>query len=313
MSPIGAGALPLIAVVGPTGVGKSQITLSLAKAFDGEIINSDSRQIYRHMNIGTAKPAASEMSSVPHHLFDIIDPDQDFSLANYQELALARISEVHGRKHIPFLVGGSGQYVWAVLEGWVIPKVPPDWDYRKKLENIAADGGAEKLYQMLQQADPAAALIIDGRNIRRVIRALEVCHQSNHTFSEQKQKNPPGFHSLVLGLTADRQSLYSRVDSRVDQMIRQGFVNEVQNLLSSKYNPELPSMSSIGYRQISQVIRAELPLADAVNRIKMDTHRFVRHQYAWFRLNDKRICWFDIKSDPIPEIINLVNEFLQGY
>ena len=181
----------MIAIIGPTGVGKSSLAVRLARLFDGEVVNADSRQVYRYMDIGTAKPTPYELAAVTHHLYNIIDPDEDFSLAQYQELAYKAINEIHSRNKIPFLVGGSGQYVWAVLEGWEIPRVPPNPELRDKLEKIANDSGIDELYRQLQEIDPIAAQKIDKRNIRRVIRALEVSLQAKKPFSELGKKYQP--------------------------------------------------------------------------------------------------------------------------
>ncbi len=302
---------PLIAIVGPTGVGKSHLALYLAQKFNGEIINADSLQVFRHMDIGTAKPSAAEMSSVPHHLFDIIKPDEDFSLAQYQSLAFKSIYEVQKKNRLPFLVGGSGQYVWAVLEGWVIPKVPPDLEYRKSLEIAASSNGAEELYLKLQQLDPTAAGKIDKRNVRRVIRALEVISKSNTPISQLQRKESPDFNFLIIGLTADRKFLYQKIDSRVEKMFQQGFLEEVKKLLSLGYDFTLPSMNSIGYKQIGMMLQKQINLDQTVAKIKVDTHRFVRHQYAWFKLDDRRIIWFNIESQIDTEVDQKLDHFLQ--
>lgn len=271
----------------------------------GEIVNADSRQVYRYMDIGTAKPSPEELALVPHHLFDITNPDADFSLAQYQELAYKTIRDIHERDKIPLLVGGSGQYIWAVLEGWEIPRVPPDPELRKQLEKSAGEDGIEALYQRLQEVDPAAVQKIDKRNVRRVIRALEVSLLSNTPFSALRKKRSPGYHSLVIGLTSERSELYRRIDSRVDRMVREGLVAEVLNLQNMGYEMNLPALSSIGYQQIGKLLGGEDNLAEAVRQIKTGTHRFARHQYAWFRLADRRIVWFDIMNDPNPEILQL--------
>ena len=284
----------LVAIVGPTGIGKTKLAIQLALRFNGEIINADSRQIYRYMDIGTAKPTKDELASVPHHLVDIIAPNQEFSLPEYQKLANDAINDIQTRNKTPFLVGGSGLYVWAVLEGWVVPKVAPDVTFRRGLEKKAELGQGAELYQKLQQVDPAAAKKIDPHNIRRVIRALEVNKLTDSTFSQLQQKQSPSFQSLIIGLTANRTELYRRADQRVDNMIKQGFVEEVKILLKMGYSLNLPAMSSIGYREIGQYIQGEMTLDEAVYKIKTGTHRFIRHQYAWFRLNDERIKWFDM-------------------
>ena len=293
-------------------MGKSRLGIRLASLFQGEIVNADSRQVYRLMDIGTAKPSRQEMSSLPHHLFDIIYPDQDFSLAEYQVAAASVISAIQDRNKIPILVGGSGQYVWAVLEGWVIPRVPPDRELRKKLEMEAGEGGIDGLYFKLQEIDPLAAQKIDKRNVRRVIRALEVCLLAGQPFSSLQEKNKPGYSTLVIGLTAARDELYRRTDSRVDQMMQQGLVEETRDLLEKGYGPELPALSSIGYSQIGMMLRAEITREEAVRQIKTANHRFVRHQYAWFKAEDRRIHWFDVGGDFTPAVTELVANWLSS-
>ncbi len=287
---------PLVAIVGPTGVGKTRTGVRLALAFNGEIVSADSRQVYRHMNIGTAKPAPEELALVPHHLVDIVDPDQDFSLAEYQRLACQAIADIQKRGKLPFLVGGSGLYVWSVLEGWRIPAVPPDSGLRLDLEQRAAAGGAPALYDELVRMDPVAAQNIDPRNVRRVIRALEVNARSGQPFSSLQRKEAPALDMFIVGLTAPREHIYRLVDARVDDMVVQGLVTEVENLLKIGYDIKLSAMSGLGYRDIARSLKGDVTLEEAVRRIKMDNHRFIRHQYAWFRPADARIHWFDITT-----------------
>jgi tRNA dimethylallyltransferase len=301
----------LIAIIGPTGIGKTKRAIQLASRFDGEIINADSRQIYRYMDIGTAKPTAEERAAVPHHLVDIIEADKEFSLAEYQRLANDAIQDIQRRGKIPFLVGGSGLYVRAILEGWIIPKVAPDVLFRQGLEKRAELGQGDDLYRELKEIDPAAAEQIDPHNIRRVIRALEVNKVSDSTFSRLQKKQAPPFQTLIIGLTAERKELYRRADERVDNMLRQGFTGEVENLMQRGYSLNLPAMSSIGYREIGQYLEGGMTMEEAVYKIKTGTHRFIRHQYAWFRLKDERIKWFDIEKAPEPEIIRTLAEFLK--
>ncbi len=302
----------LIAIIGPTGIGKTKLSIQLASRFDGEIINADSRQIYRHMDIGTAKPIGEELAAVPHHLVDIIEPDKEFSLAEYQQLTDKTIHDIQARGKIPFLVGGSGLYVWAVLEGWIVPKVAPDVYFRKELEKRAELGQGDDLYRELKQIDPSAAEKIDPHNIRRVIRALEVNKFADSTFSHLQKKQPPPFQTLIIGLTAERKELYPRADERVDNMLKQGFVDEVSKLLKMGYNLTLPSMSSIGYREIGQYLSGGMTLEEAVYKIKTGTHGFIRHQYAWFRLKDERIKWFDIEKVNQGEIESAAEEFIKN-
>ena len=303
---------PLVAIVGPTGIGKSRLALHLARVFNGEIISADSRQVYRYMDIGTAKPNALEQEQVRHHLIDIVAPDQDFSLAPFQKLALDAINDIHRRHKLPILAGGSGLYVWALLEGWQLPEAKPDPELRRRLEKQAAEAGHESLYAELLNIDPAAAQRIDPRNIRRVIRALEVYRQAAQTSYRPERKKSMPYRTLIIGLTIDRKELYRRVDRRVDDMMERGLVAEVEKLANMGYDSYLPAMNSIGYKQVAMFLRGEVSLEMAVQQIKYETHRFIRHQYAWFRLNDERIHWFDVAQLQEVEIEELVAGFLKG-
>lgn len=298
----------IIAIVGPTAVGKSQLALSLAQAFDGEVVNADSRQVYRYMDIGTAKPSLEERRSIPHHLIDIVEPNETFSLALYQPLAHKAIEDILRRDKLPLLVGGSGLYVWSLIEGWRIPKVPPNPHFRRQMEQKAAKEGVGSLHRQLQQIDPEAAKKIDPRNVRRVIRALEVYEATHTPFSQLQGKEPPPFDTLILGLTTQRDELYRRINGRVDIMIKQGLVEEVSSLVEKGYGLDLPAMSSVGYRQIGQFLQGEMDLSAAVQQINFETHRFARHQYAWFRLKDPRIRWFDIQDDMEKKVMCLLGE-----
>jgi tRNA dimethylallyltransferase len=301
---------PLVAVVGPTATGKSDLAIYLAQEFDGEVINADSRQVYRYMDIGTAKLTREELAAVPHHLIDIINPDEDFSLAQYKEMATAKIVDIHERGKLPILAGGSGQYIWALLEGWGIPKVEPDLDLRQKLEEKAAEGKADELHRELEEVDPEAARTIDPRNVRRVIRALEVSSQAGKPFSRMKTKKTPPYNTFIIGLTTDRKELYRRIDLRVDSMIEKGLVDEVKKLKKMGYGADIPAMSGIGYKQVMMYLDDEISLESAVHQIKTETHRLVRRQYNWFSLSDERIKWLDIQDDFKEEARELVAEFL---
>ena len=300
----------LVAIVGPTGVGKSQLALRLAQTFSGEIVSADSRQVYRHMDIGTAKPTPQELSLVRHYLIDMVNPDEDFSLAQYQQLAYSAIEDIKRRNNLPLLVGGSGLYVWSVLEGWEIPEVPPDLEFRHSLERKATQVGGDKLYDELMRIDPLAAQRIDPHNVRRIIRALEVYRSTGTLFSQLQYKQTPLFDTLIIGLTTDRAELYRRIDLRVDEMIKHDLVAEVEKLMNMGYDFNLPAMSGIGYKQIGMFLRDELTLAAAIQQIKFETHRFVRHQYTWFRLKDDRIQWFDIHDREESGITALVAKFV---
>ncbi|MBA7638382.1 tRNA dimethylallyltransferase [subsurface metagenome] len=298
----------LVAIVGPTAIGKSKLAIRLAQTLDGEIVSADSRQVYRYMDIGTAKPSPEERTLVPHHLIDVVDPDEDFTLAIYQDMAHQAIEAIQKRGKLALLVGGSGLYVQAVVGGWRIPRVAPDPELRHNLEERAAREGYMALYEELKQVDPAAAKRIDPRNTRRVIRALEVCQISGMPFS-QLQQSSPSFRTLVLGLTTERADLYQRIDSRVDGMMERGLVQETEGLTKRGYSLDLPSMSGIGYKQIGRYLQGQIDLPQAVQQIKFETHRFARHQYAWFRPKDERIHWFDIRDKMEEPIQSLIKGF----
>jgi tRNA dimethylallyltransferase len=301
----------LLAIVGPTGVGKSQLALRLAQAFSGEIVNADSRQIYRYLDVGTAKPSPQERALVPHHLIDIVNPNENFSLAQYQQLALKAIESIQQRDKLPIVVGGSGQYVWSVLEGWGIPQVAPDPEFRQSLEEKAARGGEEELHNELASVDPEAAERIDPRNVRRTIRALEVYRETETPFSQLQRKEAPPFNTLVIGLTTDREDLYRRIDLRVDRMIEQGLVEEVKQLASRGFSFDMTAISSIGYKQIALFLKGEITLAVAIQQTKFETHRLARQQYTWFQLEDSRIHWFDIQRTADMQITSLVSRLVR--
>lgn len=299
----------LVAIVGPTAVGKSALALHLAQRTGGEIVNADSRQVYRGMDIGTAKPSPAKRALVPHHLFDIMEPDRPFSLALYQELADRAIADIQGRGRLPFLVGGTGQYVWAVLEGWQVPRVAPEPSRRRELEaQPLAD-----LYQELQRVDPQAAASIHPHNRRRIIRALEVYYATGQPFSQLRGRAGTSSPATIMGLTTSREDLYRRIDARVEAMLAAGWLDEVQALLARGYSPELPAFSSTGYRELARHLRGELDLATAVERTRRSCHRLARHQYAWFRLSDPRIHWLDIgEPDLEARAEALVSAFLSS-
>lgn len=300
----------LIAIVGPTAIGKTGLALDLAQKLNGIIVNADSRQIYQYMDIGTAKPSIAERSMVPHRLFDIIGPDEDFSIATYQEMAYKTIEDIHKQGKLPFLVGGSGQYVWGVLEGWNIPRVPPNAKIRRDLSNRAKTEGNMAIHRELEEIDPRSAKQIDPRNVRRVIRALEVYQLTGKRFSDLKVKDPPEWDILIIGLTCERTELYRRIDDRVEMMIEDGFVREVRDLLDRGYSLDLSSMSSLGYREIGKYLEGEIDLVDAIDRIKYETHRYARQQYTWFRSDDDRIHWFESRDDAAQFTLRSVKELM---
>lgn len=302
---------PLIAIVGPTGVGKTRLAVSVAAEVRGEIVSADSRQVYRGMDVGTDKPTEEQRKLVPHHLVDIVSPDDEFTLAQYQDSAYQAIEDVLSRGKVPFLVGGTGLYVRAVLEGFVIPRVRPNPPLREKLREEAEREGAEALHDRLQKVDPEAASRIDARNVRRVVRALEVYEELGRPISSVQERRPPPYRILKIGLTMPREQLYRRIDERVDSMVERGLLSEVQELVAEGYGYDLPAMSGLGYRQMGMYLRSEVDLPTAISQIKTQTHRFVRQQYKWFRLDDDTIQWFDMADEPHHEIKALILEFLK--
>lgn len=290
---------PLLVIVGPTAVGKTALAIRLAQEFAGEIVSADSRQIYRGLDIGADKPTPQQRALAPHHLLDVVDPDEVLSLAQFQELAYGAIESIQSRRRLPILVGGTGQWLWAVVEGWGVPRVPPDARLRAELEAEAARVGRAGLHAQLAAVDPEAAQKIDPRNLRRVIRALEVYRQTGQPISQHQRKQAPPYQILIIGLTRSRHELYRRIDQRIEQMMARGLVVEVERLVEAGYGWDQPAMSGLGYRQIGQFLRGEVTLAEAVALIKKETRRFVRQQYNWFRLADPRIHWFELAAEAV--------------
>jgi tRNA dimethylallyltransferase len=301
---------PLIILTGPTAVGKSALALELAARFKGAIISADSRTVYRGLDIATAKPSPAERLQIPHFLIDVAVPDQEFNLPDFLEMAQAAIARVHAGGQVPFLVGGTAQYINALVEGWQVPRIAPDRELRERLEQEAAERGPEALYAELQALDPAAAEHINPLNVRRIIRALEVFRSTGQLFSQAQGKNPPLYRVLKIALTLDRDSLYKRADERIDKMFEAGLVEEVKNLVAAGYSPALPSMSSVGYRQVIMYLDGEISLDEAKSRMRFATHRYIRQQYTWFR-RDSELHWLNAASPELfKQAVDLVNPFL---
>ena len=287
----------LAAIVGPTAVGKTTLAVALAERLRGEIINADSRQVYRHMDIGTSKPSDHDRRKSPHHLLDIRDPNDPFSLGEFLPLAESAISAVSGRGNRPFLVGGTGQYIWGLLEGWSVPEVPANLEIRRELEKEARDLGPQSLYRRLQNLDPVRAQNLDPRNLRRVIRALEIIQITGQKPSSLGARNGRGGEWLAIGLTMHRQKLYRRIDDRLDAMMDQGLLAEVKRLAELGYPLGEGPLNGPGYRELGEYLAGKLTLDEAVRRAKFATHRLVRRQYAWFKTTDPRIHWFDAEDE----------------
>lgn len=279
-----------LAIVGATAAGKSALALVVAEEMGGEIISVDSRQIYRRMDLGTAKPTPADRARIRHHLIDVAEPDEAWTLARYQEEVRAAIAEVAGRQCLPILVGGTGQYMRGVLEGWR----PPRWDpaVRARLEAEAESLGREAMARRLAEVDPASAARIDPRNTRRVVRALEIVETTGKPAGDLRGAEPLAFDVLKIGLTLPRTDLYLRIDRRIDSMIADGLVDEVRRLVDEGLSRSLPSMSAIGYREIAAHLAGECSLEAAVAQMRRATRRLVRSQANWFRESDPSIRWF---------------------
>jgi len=293
----------IVAVVGPTGVGKTDLAIAAGRELGAEIVSVDSRLLYRGMDIGTAKPSPAQRAVVPHHLIDVAEPDEVWSLGRFRQAVLDGVQEILGRRRVPILVGGSGQYMTAVLDGWSPPAWPPDPGIRKKWAEYASTYGARALHAQLSAADPAAAERIDARNVRRVIRALEVFELSGGPDSRQPTRADVPFEAIRIGLRLPRPELYTRLDARLERMLADGLVEEVRSLRARGYSRDLPSMSAIGYRQMAAYLDGEISLEEAVAQVRQATRRFVRQQANWFRADDPRIAWFEAAPGYEPDVL----------
>jgi tRNA dimethylallyltransferase len=287
--------LKVVVVAGPTAVGKTALSIELAHQFGGEIVNADSRYLYQGFDIGVDKPSLAERQGIPHHVIDVLPPSGDMSLARYQDLANTAIRDIAARGRVPILAGGSPLYINAVIEGWRIPRVPPDPAFRARAEAEAARDGGASLRRRLREVDPASADRC-GANIRRVIRALEVYEATGVPMSAQEGKGPRPYDALEIGLFRPRDELFEIIDQRVRAQIERGLIQEVASLLAVGVAPNSPAMSSIGYRQLVPYLDGTLSLADAIERIRFDTHRYVRHQETWLRKN-ARLVRIDVSAD----------------
>ncbi len=284
--------LPVVVILGLTATGKTGLSLALAERFAIEIVNADSRYLYRGMDIGTAKPTVAELARAPHHLVDMLEPDDPYSLALFLDDAYAAIEEIGRRGNLPVVVGGTPQYLQALIEGWQMPRVPPDEELRTRLEQEPVEG----LFSWVMAVDPESAERIGPTNARRLIRALEVWEKTGKPLSVQQGKYPPPYRMLVVGLQLDRDVLYQRIDERVRWMFANGLLDEARALLP--YDASLPSMSAIGYPEARAVILDELSVEEAIERTQNATHRFARHQQTWYR-RFEAVRWFDTESEEL--------------
>ena len=294
----------VIILVGPTGVGKTPLAIDLAQKLNGEIISADSKYLYRGMDIGTAKPPLTERLKVPHHLIDVADPDESWSLARYLEATVRIISMIQARKRLPMITGGTGQYYRALMEGWQIPALAPNEPLRSALLEWGTEIGKETLHARLAILDPQAAMEIDPSNLRRTIRALEVIFLTGERFSTLRKKSGPLFNYYVIGLTMPRENLYHWVDDRIEDMVSRGLIEEVQRLLNQGYSSSLSSFSAIGYRESAQYLRGEISLEQAKALMKKNTRQLIRRQANWFKFSDPQIHWYEAEPYPANKIIS---------
>jgi tRNA dimethylallyltransferase len=300
----------LVVLAGPTAAGKTEVSILLASRLNGEIVSADSRLFYRGMDVGTAKPTLAERRGIPHHLVDMVEPDETWSLGVFQQKTRVVIEEISMRGKLPFLVGGTGQYIRAVTHNWNPPAVSPDQNLRAALESWGNQIGALELHRRLAVLDPQAAKTIDHRNVRRTIRALEVIFSTGQRFSDQRLSGVPNYDLLMVGLTRPRTELYQRIDERIDRMISQGLVEEVRSLLARGFSPDLPAMSAIGYNQIAAYLLGEVTLEEAITEMRRKTRIFVRRQANWFKQDDANIHWFTMTPVVVDEIEALIRGWL---
>ncbi len=302
----------LVILGGPTACGKSKIGVQLAKRTGGEVISADSMQVYRGMDIGTAKLSPAEMEGVPHYLIDVLDPAEEFDVTRFQQLAKEALDKIYSHGHVPILVGGTGFYIQALLYDIDFTEQEKDQPYRDELNRYAAEKGPEALHEMLAQVDPEAARAIHPNNVKRVVRALEYYHQSGekisgHNRREQEKASPYDYRYFVL--TDNREDLYARIDARVDQMLSDGLVDEVRKLKEEGVDDTMTSMQGLGYREILAYLDGACSLKEAAERIKKDTRHYAKRQLTWFK-REKQAHWID-RSD-LPDDEAILQEILQN-
>ncbi|HEY70616.1 MAG TPA: tRNA (adenosine(37)-N6)-dimethylallyltransferase MiaA [Anaerolineae bacterium] len=305
------GSIPVVVILGPTAVGKSEIAILLAETLDAEIVSADSRLLYRGMDIGTAKPTVEQRRRIPHHLIDRADPDDTWSLVRYSTAAKDALHAIHSRGRLPMLVGGTGQYLMAILEGWEPPPKPENHEFRRAMATLAEHEGPEALHHRLRAVDPQTANRIDYRNVRRVIRALEIHHITGRPPSEVRRKKPSGLLDYRVGLQLPRPQLYARIDARIDGMLEAGFTDEVRSLLETGISPQTPAMSAIGYQQIVRFLQGEISEPEAVQEMRRATRQLVRRQANWFKADDPHIHWFLAEPGVEKAILKAIRSWMQ--
>ena len=300
----------IIVICGATGIGKTSVGIELAERLGGEIVGADSMQIYRYMDIGTAKPTPAELARIAHYMIDIVDPDEDYDAVQFSKQARDRIADIVNHGLIPFIVGGTGLYIKALLHG-LFQSTPVDPQIRNRLKQEAEENGSGFLFERLNKIDPAAASRIQPNDSYRIIRALETIESSGKTISEHHQNHGfenELFNAFKIGLRRDREKLYERIDQRVDLMIQAGLVEEVKKLLAMGYSAELKSMQSIGYRHVVGFLKGSLPWDECLRTLKRDTRRFAKRQFTWFGA-DPQINWH--QPEQLDQIFDAVERFLE--
>ena len=289
---------PMIILTGPTAVGKTDLSIQLAKAINGEIISADSMQVYRHMDIGSAKVTPEEMDGVPHHLIDVLEPEEEFNVVVFQKLAKEALTGIYERGHIPIIVGGTGFYIQALLYDIDFTENDGDTAIRRELEKLAQTQGAGCLHQMLQEIDPESAAAIHQNNVKRVIRAIEFYRQTGKKISlhnEQEREKQSPYQFLYYVLDTDRKTLYERIDRRVDLMMEHGLVDEVKHLADMGCTRDMVSMQGLGYKEILDYLSGEIPLEEAVYILKRDTRHFAKRQITWFK-RERDVRWLELEQ-----------------
>jgi tRNA dimethylallyltransferase len=302
----------VIVIIGPTAVGKTDLAIEIAKKINGEIISADSRLFYRGMDIGTAKPTKEQLAEIPHHMIDCAEPEEVWSLSIYKSRTLECIKDIFSRGKIPILVGGTGQFIRAITEGWEIPPQQPNKTVRLALEKWADQIGGMALYEKLKVLDSQAAEGIDPTNVRRTIRAIEVILLTGKKFSSQRTKTKPKFNFWVIGLNRPRSEIFERIDLRIEEMFKQGLIEETKRLLDKGVSPQNPNLSAIGYREVIHFLNKEISLEEAKTQMKKKTREFVRRQRNWFKPDDPSIHWYEMGDTTIDEILGDMRIAIKG-
>ncbi|KMK77299.1 tRNA (adenosine(37)-N6)-dimethylallyltransferase MiaA [Alkalihalobacillus pseudalcaliphilus] len=302
----------LVAIVGPTGVGKTALSIELAKKYHGEVISGDSMQIYRGMDIGTAKVTKEEMQGIPHHLIDIKDPDEAFTVADFQEHVIPLITALNVQGKTPILTGGTGLYVNAIIKGYQFSEKIEDEHYRTELGNFAMEKGKDALYNRLLSVDPEVQDVIHPNNVRRVIRALEVFHVTGIPFSQQQNDHveKDHFNLAMIGLTMPREQLYERINKRVDLMVKNGLIDEVNRFYKQGLR-EVQSIQAIGYKELYDYFDGLITQEEAIEQLKQNSRRYAKRQFTWFR-NKTNTTWFDVSEGLTEKLFQQISEFIEG-